>query len=378
MVDGPVTAPAPSPTVERPEEHAGRRRTLRKMTYSLLGVAALIFLILALEGVFGGGKVVPGIVPTGQSRTAGGCDAVAVVRQELEDVLEWPGTVRSRSEAQPSSRIMARIVELRVDVGTAVKAGEVLAVLDDRDVLARVEQAKAALAAARAQSAQSDADFARVRGLFEKEAATRRDFEAAQARAAAASAQVEQARQALSEAEVMRTESVLRSPFDGVVTGKWAQAGDTAVPGKPIVAVQDPLQLRLEAHVPESCARKAALGMEVRVRIDSADRDLSARIEEISPAADSQSRTFLLKVALPEGNGIRPGMFGRLIQPCGKKTALLIPAAAVVKAGQLEVVRVLEDGKAATRHVRTGKAYGERVEVLSGLREGEKILPQGR
>lgn len=377
MEDGPLTAPAQSPPAEQPAPGTGRRRALRKIAFSLLGVAGLLFLLLYLQGGFAG-KVAPGTVPAAPAPSEPACDAVAVVRQELEDVLEWPGTVRSRSEAQPSSRLMARILELRVDIGASVQAGEVIAVLDDREALSRVEQAKAALASARAQSAQGEADFARVRGLFEKEAATKRDFEAAQARASSAAAQAEQARHALAEAEVMRTEAIVRAPFDGVVTGKWAQAGDTAVPGKPIVSVQDPRRLRLEAHVPESCARKAFLGMDVRVRIDSLDRDLTARIEEIAPVADPLSRTFLLKASLPAANGIRPGMFGRFLQPCGKKSAFLVPASAVKRVGQLEMVRLLEDGKVTTRHVRTGKTYGDRVEVLSGLREGERILPQGK
>jgi hypothetical protein len=68
-------------------------------------------------------------------------------------------------------------------------------------------------------------------------------------------------------------------------------------------------------------------------------------------------------------------MFARLIQPCGKKVALLIPVSAVRRVGQLELLQVLEDGEARLRHIRTGKIYGERVDVLSGIKEGEQVLP---
>lgn len=388
MEDARVTTP-PTETPPAPTTPSGWQRlkqavtrkdggALRKVTFSLLGVAALGFLLLYLQGTFGGGKVAPGILPPTGRAADPGSRAVSVLRREIDDVLEWPGTVRSRTEAQVAPKLLARIREIRVDVGMDVKAGDVLAVLDDRDLTSKVEQAKAVLGAAEAQAAQSDADHRRVKTLFEKEAATGRDLEAAEARAKSARAQVDQARQAVAEAEVLHSESILRAPFEGVVTGKWAQPGDTAVPGRPVVTLQDPRHLRLEAHVPESCARKAALGMEVRVRIDSIGRETTARIEEIAPVADPESRTFLLKASLSAGEGIRPGTFGRFIQPCGKRTALLVPASSISRAGQLELVRVVENGEVLTRHVRTGKRHGDLVEILSGLRDRERILPEGK
>jgi RND family efflux transporter MFP subunit len=344
----------------------------------MLGIAGLVFLLLFLQGTLGGRKVPPGTIPVPAHEHAQELRTRPVEKREIDDVLEWPGTVRSRTEAQLAPKLLARIKEVRVDLGSSVKAGDVIALLDDRDVLSRLEQAKAGLGAAQAQAAQADAEDARVKGLFEKEAATKRDLEAAQARARSARAQVDQARHAVGEAEVLLSETTVRAPFDGVVTDKWAQSGDTAVPGKPLVAVQDPHHLRLEASVPESSARKTAIGTEVRVRIDSLSREMNAQIDEISPVADPESRTFLLKAALPAVDGIRPGMFGRLLQPCGKRSALLIPASSVSRVGQLEIVRVLEDREPRVRHIRTGKTYNEEVEVLSGLREGEDVVSQGK
>jgi RND family efflux transporter MFP subunit len=372
--NAPTASPPESGVADTKPYH--RRAVLLRIAFSVTGVLALVFLLLYLQGTLGGGKVAPGTVPAkGEAAPAG---AVPVVKREIDDVFEWPGTVKSRTEAQPASKLMARIKELRVEVGTAVKTGDLIAVLDDLDVLSRLEQAKAGLEAAQAQVAQADAEYSRVKGLFEKEAATKRDLEAAEARAKSARAQVEQARHAVGETEVLLSETAVRAPLDGVVTEKWAQSGDTAVPGKPLLSVQDPRHLRLEASVPESCARRAALGMDVRVRIDSLGREMTARIEEISPTADPESRTFLVKAALPAENDLRPGMFGRFILLCGRKTTLLVPASALTRAGQLEIVRVLEEGEARVRHVRTGKTYGDLIEVLSGLREGDRVLPRGK
>ncbi len=350
---------------------------LRKAALALAGILALVLLLLWTAGTIGGEKVAPGDArPPGGPPPAG--RAVAVEKAEMEELLEWPGTVRSRTEARVAAKLMARALEVKVQAGSPVKAGDLLAVLDDRDVRARVDQARSALQSAEAQAAQAEADHARVKGLFEKQAATQRDLEAAEARAKSARAQVAQARDAVKEGEVMTGEAAVRAPFDGIVAERLVEPGDTAVPGRPLFVVHDPLRLRLEAQVPETCAAKAAVGMEVRVRIDALGREVKARIEEISPVADPQSRTFLIKAALPEEKDLRPGTFGRFLQPCGKKTALLVPAAAVARSGQLEMVRVLEDGQARTRHVKTGKAHGEKVEVLSGLREGEQVLVEER
>src|SRR5579859_6318836 len=304
MEDGRVISPAkPTPADQAPKPWGRLKdaisrttgRTVRKIVLSLMGVAGLLILLLHLQGTFGGGKVAPGTIPSAKREAIGPTRAVLVLRREIEDVLEWPGTIRSRLETQVASKLLARIKEIRVEVGTLVKTGDVIAVLDDRDLTSRAEQAKAALGAAVAQAIQSEAEHHRVKVLFEKQAATERDLEAALARATSARAQVDQARHAVTEAEVALSESVLRAPFEGVITEKRSEPGDTAVPGKPLVTLQDPQHLRLEAHVPESCARKATLGMEVRVRIDSLNRETTARIEEIAPVADPESRTFLLK-----------------------------------------------------------------------------------
>jgi multidrug efflux pump subunit AcrA (membrane-fusion protein) len=118
--------------------------------------------------------------------------------------------------------------------------------------------------------------------------------------------------------------------------------------------------------------------MEVPVRFDSLERDVAARIEEISPVADPGTRTLRIKASLASPAGLRPGMFGRFRLACGKTTVLLIPSAAVTRSGQLQMVRLLEGGEARWRHVRTGKTYDGLIEILSGLREGDPVLAGGR
>lgn len=347
-----------------------------KTAVAIVALGALVLLLLYLQGTIGGKKVPPGtVLPPPGGAPAAGARLAIVEQREVEDYLEWAGTVRSKTEARVSPKVMARVLEVRVAVGQAVRAGEVLAVLDDRDLRARLEQARSALAAAEAEAAEAESDFERVRALFEKEAATRRDFEGAQARAKALQAQVARARDAVREAEVLLGEAKVLAPFDGVVSEKNVEPGDLAIPGQPIFLVQDPHRLRLEVQVPEACARAATIGAEVRIRIDALEREITGRIEEVAPAADPVSRSFLVKGALPEIPELRAGMFGRFLQPCGRRKALLLPREAVSRVGQLEVVTVGEPGGATReRHVKTGKVFGDRVEVLSGLAEGEMVV----
>ncbi len=340
------------------------------------GFSALVVVLLWAAGGLGGGKVAPGTVDCVSTAPPSG-RPVAIEMVEVEDFLEWPGTVRSRTEVRPAAKLMARVLEVRVRAGDAVRAGDVLAVLDDRDVKARAEQARSALHAEEAQAAQARAEHDRVKGLFEREAATRRDLEAAEARARSAAAQAAQAGEALREAEVALGEAQVRAPAEGVVAEKLVEAGDTAVPGRALFVLHDPSRLRLEALVPETCAAKLSVGMKVRVRMDVPPAEVEASVEEISPAADPRSRTFQVKASLPAGAGFRAGTFGRFLQPCGKRKVLLVPAAAVRRYGQIEMVRILQERRSVARHVKTGKAYGNRLEVLSGLREGETVVVEG-
>jgi membrane fusion protein, multidrug efflux system len=337
-------------------------------------IVGLILLLLYLQGTIGGHKVAPGIVPLPAGGEIARASAVAVEQRDVEDLIEWPGTVTSQTVANVAPKVMAHVLEVRVRAGATVKAGEVIATLDDREVRARVAQARAALGAAQAQATQAEADQRRLRSLFEKQAATAQDLDAVDARAKATRAQVAQARDAVAEAEVLLGETTVRAPFDGIVAQRLVDPGDMAVPGRPVVVIHDPTSLRLEAHVAERCIGALRTGMEVPARFDTPPRQLTAHIEEIAPMADPQSRTFLVKAALPSEPDILPGLFGTLRSSCGRHAALLVPAGAVSRKGQLERVQVVVDGVPLLRDVRTGKMYGNRIEVLSGLSEGEMVV----
>jgi RND family efflux transporter MFP subunit len=344
----------------------------KKTLLAAASIAGLVVLLLYMQGSLGGGKVAPGTVAAPKEEAAG--SVARVEKREVVETREWPGTVLSRTLAEVAPKVMARVLEVNVRAGDTVRRGDVIARLDARDAASRVAQARSSLVAAQAQARQAEADDRRIRKLVEERVATRQALDAADARAKASRAEATRARDALEEAQVLLSETTVRAPFDAIVDERLAEPGDMGEPGKPLARIHSRAHLQLEARVPEQYVRGLSVGSPARVRFDAPARDIPVTIEEIAPAADPESRTFLVKAGLPPDSDLHPGLFGRLLQPSERREALLVPAAAITWSGQLEMTRVIEGGEVRTRNVQTGKAYGDRVEVLSGLHEGERVI----
>ena len=245
---------------------------------------------------------------------------------------EVVGTVRSKQRAVVEAKISGRVLEYTATPGTLVKAGDLLARLDVQEIQAKVDQA-------RAMFDQAKLDFDRQNQLITSKAT-------------------------MSYAKVT-------APFDGVVTRKLADIGDLAMPGKPLLEIEAPTSLRFEADLPEAILDHVKLGAKMPVHLA---KTVEGTVSEISPVADPVSRTFNVKLDLPPTEGLRTGQFGRVSVPVSEVKLLLVPQSAVLKRVQMELVFVAKDGKAALRLVKTGKLLEERIEILSGLEEGEPII----
>ena len=270
---------------------------------------------------------------------------------------EVVGTVRSKQRAVVEAKVSGRVLEYTATPGAMVKAGDLLARLDVQEIQAKVDQARAMLD-------QAKRDFDRQKQLIASNATTRQDYDAADARLKVATAGV-------NEAETMMSYAKVTAPFDGVVTRKLADVGDLAMPGKPLLEIEAPTSLRFEADLPEAILDRVKLGAKMPVRLAKV---VEGTVSEISPVADPVSRTFNVKLDLPPMEGLRTGQFGRVSVPVAEVKLLLVPQSAVLKRGQMELVFVAKDGKAALRLVKTGKVLEGRIEVLSGLEEGEQVI----
>jgi membrane fusion protein (multidrug efflux system) len=336
----------------------------------------LLLLILWMLGLIGGDKTEPGLTPL-PAQPDIPRETARVERRQIMEAQAWPGTVRALSEARVAPKINARILAVAVREGDRVKQGAVLVRLDAEQKRALEHEAAAHAVAAQAEAVRAEADLKRTKALFDQEAATREAYEHAEANARKALANARAATYGMSQAAIQRGESVLRAPFDGVITQRLHEPGDMGLAGEPIVILHNASALRLEASVPASCAGAIRIGDTATVRIDALNISLSAKIGEIVPAADPLTGTVLVKVSLPEAQGLQPGLFGWLEQPCGSgHAALLIPAPALRRIGQVEVVTVQDGARLSTRHVRSGTGYDGLVEILSGLDEGETVVVQ--
>ncbi len=342
----------------------------QKLILALLFLAALIILLLWLQGIFRH-RVGPGTAPLTGARPEGASAVVAW--QTVMDWQEAPGVVASAQQPQVAAQAMGRILDIKVAPGDRVQAGQVLAVLDDAELRSRLGQAQEQVAALRAQLQQAQSDYHRFRALTERRVVPRRDFDQVQARYQTLQAQVQQAEQAVREAQAYFRYGKVVSPANGLVAEKLVNSGDLATPGRPLFTIFNPQQMRLEAPVGEQFGPALQPGAPVRLTVPSLQWEVETVIDEVVALAASDSRTFLVKARLPWRHGLRPGLFGRLHFAGRERQALLIPLAAVKNLGQLETVTVLTPAGPQHRQVRLGKQYDEQVEVLAGLQAGEEI-----
>lgn len=273
---------------------------------------------------------------------------------------EVVGTVRARLRATVEAKVAGRIESLDVVPGQSVRQGQRLAVLDARETQARLDSARAVLE-------QAGRDLDRVVRLVKDGAATPSELEAFQSRQRVAAATVAEIETLLGHARVV-------APFDGVITRKSADVGDLATPGRPLVEIEDPTRLRLEADVPESLVDEVKPGARMPVRIASRPEFLEGIVAEITPVSDPLSRTHPVKLDLPSVPGLRAGQFGRVAVPTGQASVPHVPAGAVFRRGQMECAIAVVEGRARLRLVRTGKPLGADLEVVSGLEPGEQVV----
>jgi len=311
-------------------------------------------------------------------------------RASVPDLLDAVGTVRAAQTSDAASQMMGNIVEIRAHEGDHVQRGQVLAVIDDSQPRAAVDRAAAADLAAQQQLVGADSDLAlaestlkRYQTLFEKKSVSPQEFDEVKARQQAALARRDmakagqaQAQAALSQARTSMDYTRIRAPFDGVVTQKRADAGTLASPGMPIFTVEDVRRYRLEATVNENDLQYVRTGEQVSVVIDALDNaGLNGKVVQIVPAADTASRTFLVKIDLPTDTRLRSGLFGRAQFSRGERPALLIPRSAVVERGQLQGIYVLDQNQIASlRYITVGRPSGTDIEVLAGLQDGERLV----
>jgi RND family efflux transporter MFP subunit len=349
-----------------------------KITLKILGVIIALALLGGVMAYLAGffEEKIPidfsGVVPkeeTGQ---------VFTVEVTVEPLIEQAaGTLRAKVETVISPLITATISSIAVWSGDEVNAGEVLVTLDSRELKARVDQAHQAVVAAQAMLGQTEKESKRVERIFKADpgAVSKAERDRIQTGLSTARAELVRLKRYKDEARTALSYSKLTSPIAGRIVERYADPGDTARQGVPVLRLYDPATLRLETNVRESVASKLTENQRLTVAIDALGKQYSGIVDEIVPSADPGSRTFLVKVSLSGGAGLYPGMFGRLMIPIDEVEKIYIPFKAATQVGQLDFVIVKTEQGAVRRYVRLGERGPEdRVEVISGLAPGEQVL----
>ena len=289
--------------------------------------------------------------------------AVRTARVESADLPQTQtltATIHPNERATIAARIMGGVTAADFAVGQSVAVGELVLTLTAPEIAARLAQARAVLIQARREAT--------------RESALVRQNASAADTALAAADRLRIAEAVATEAEALLAYTRVTAPFAGTITRKFVNSGDLASAGTALFALEATDRLRAELQVPASFAA-LPLGTEIAVQLSADTAPGTARLAELSAAADPITRTRLAKLDLPAAAAARSGQLARVLWPAGKSTALLIPAGALDLFGQMERVFVVTSaGRAQLRLVKSALAGGDRITILSGLTAGETVV----
>jgi len=293
----------------------------------------------------------------------------------LEDAARervWDGRVEAVNQATVSAQTSGRIAELPFDVNDYVEAGAVLMRFTDTEQKAALAQAEAAQQEATARLAEANQEFERFSKMIENNSVSRAAFDQSRANRDAARARLNATRSRVEGAKEQLEYTVIRAPYAGIVSKRHVELGELVSPGQPVISGLSLQSLRVNVDVPQSMFHAIRTIGKAFVYVKG--ERIAAESLTFFPVADAEANTFRVRVNLPDGAvTLYPGMFVKVGFVVGETQRLLVPAEAVVRRSELSGVYVADGDAVALRQVRLGRRYGDSIEVLSGLSEGEAV-----
>jgi RND family efflux transporter MFP subunit len=292
------------------------------------------------------------------------------------------GKIEAENSANLSTRMMGYVTKIHVKVGQKVGAGQLLVSINNTDLQAKKAQVDASILQATAGYNNAKKDYDRFVNLYKQQSASQKELDDMTARYEMAKAGLEGAKQMRNEVMAQFSYSNITAPFSGTVTNTFVKEGDMANPGMPLVSVEGASRLQVTAMVSENDIASIKKGMPVKVLVKSSNTTLNGRVSEVSLSATNTGGQYLVKVNLDKtDNSVLSGMFVNVQFPIENKTQavqtdrVLVPENALVKQGQLTGIYTIGTGNIAIlRWLRTGKNFGNQVEVLSGLSASEQYI----
>ncbi len=300
--------------------------------------------------------------------------------------FELEGTIQPVRQAVVAAQVGGNVVALLVKAGDRVKAGQVLARIDERDTQAGLSRGNAAVTQAQAELANATLQAERTRELRRQGYVSQASLDQAETQLKAAQAGLQQAQAGQSQAALARGFAQVTAPFDGIVQATLLEQGDLAAPGRPIASVYAPQALRAVVQVGSSRQALALAARDAKgLRIDRGDgAPVSPQSVQVLPGTDPVAQTveWRLNLGAADGAALQPGQTVRVrFDAPGNNAAaaqtatgpLRVPASAVLRRGELTAVYVVRQGRFALTAVRTGNESASGIEILTGLRAGEQI-----
>lgn len=295
------------------------------------------------------------------------------------------GKIEAENSANVSTRMMGYVTKVHVKVGQKVNPGQLLVSINNTDLQAKKAQVDASIMQATAAYNNAKKDYERFKALFAQQSASQKELDDMTSRYEMAKAGLEAANQMRKEVMAQFSYSNISAPFSGVVTNTFVKEGDMANPGMPLVSVEGEGHFQVTAMVSESDITEIKNGMNAKVMVKSTNEELSGKVVEVSSSAKNTGGQYLVKINLNNTDkNVLSGMFVNVQFPITNKNRninvaapdkVLVLESALVKKGQLTgIYTVTDDKKAILRWLRTGKSYGNQVEVLSGLSADEQYI----
>lgn len=303
------------------------------------------------------------------------------VKRPLKPFIESIGTLNPFEEVTVSAEIEGVIRSVKVEEGSQVSKGMLLAAIDDSDYSLEVKRAEATLRQAEATLENTKLEFKRKDALYKEELVTKQQYDDVTTRLSLAEAEVERAKASLSLAKLKLSKTKIISPLACVIKEKRVSAGDFVRNGTPMFVIIQPNPLKLRFTVPEKDVGRLKTNQEVMLRVDGfAETEFKGRVNIVFPNVEEKTRTLQVEALVSNNNGLlKPGLFSKVIlYTAGERDTIVVPVTALLYEAEKVRVFVTEGDRAKERVVKLGSKYGELMEIIDGVKAGEKVVFMGQ
>jgi RND family efflux transporter MFP subunit len=304
-----------------------------------------------------------------------------ILKKPLKPFIESIGTLNPFEEVTISAEVEGVLRSVKVEEGTQVSKGMLLAAIDDSDYSLEVKRAEAALRQAEATLENTKLEFKRKDALHKEELVTKQQYDDVVTRLSLTEAEVDRAKAFLSLARLKLLKTKITSPIACVVKEKRVSVGDFVKNGTPLFVIIQPNPLKLRFTVPEKDVGRLKMNQEVILKVDGfPGSEFKGKVNIIFPNVEEKTRTLQVEALVPNSNGIlKPGLFAKVIlYTAGERDTIVVPVTALLYEAEKVKVFIIEGDRAKEREVKLGSKYGELMEIIDGVKEGEKIVAIGQ